>query len=213
MPVQDYYFARRAVPRFGKMFFLKVPHEAEGIGGGRSLLGSVVQEVRESLFGLGIFARSEFPIPRHMSVPGIVRQAIEKRKTKLGLNAADEVVLTLALAGANESITIKTEASLVAGIGAFPSIPADLGIDINYALMKEATLQLGPKSQLQYIPLGYLGRLYAFVKGKHRQVVPSGAIEDNNIVDTVLLAKNFHVTFHSDKDFDAKFDAKLQTYA
>lgn len=33
MPVQDYYFSRKAVPRFGKLYFLKVLQEAGSEGG------------------------------------------------------------------------------------------------------------------------------------------------------------------------------------
>jgi hypothetical protein len=45
MSSSDYYWSRQLVQGVGKMWFLKMPQEAEGNnGGGASLLGSVVRE-------------------------------------------------------------------------------------------------------------------------------------------------------------------------
>lgn len=208
MPVQDYYLSRKAIPRFGKLYFLKVLQEAESEGGGRSLLGSVVQELREGLFGLG----QHYPVPLHMSKPGIVREAIEKNKRHLDLDASDPVVLVQKLAPVQQSVVIKRKDSFGAGAGPFPSLPAHFGLDIDYSLMRHVTLAFGKNTQFEYIPLGYFGRLYQYLDGDDRNVDRSGVIEDNNIVDSILLAREFHVTFESEKDFGADFEAKLKAF-
>ena len=209
MPAQDYYFSRKAVPRFGKLYFLKVLHEAESEGGGRSLLGSVVQELREGLFGLG----QHYPVPLHMSKPGIVHDAIERNRKHLDLAAGDRIVLSQKLAPVQQSVVIKRKETFGAGVGPFPSLPANFGLDMNYSLMRQVTLAFGMNTQFEYIPLGYFARLYQYIDGDHRKVDRSGAIEDNNIVDSILLAKEFHVTFESEKDFDADFKAKLKAFS
>jgi len=83
MSIEEYYFARNTIPRFGKLFFLKVLQEADSSGGGESLLGSVVQEVEDKVWG--IFPGKEYPVPIHMSAPTIVRKAIEENKGSLGI--------------------------------------------------------------------------------------------------------------------------------
>lgn len=208
MPVQDYYFSRKAVPRFGKLYFLKILQDADSEGGGRGLLGSVVQELREGLFGLG----QHYPAPLHMSRPGIVRAAIQRDKKHLGLGAEDRIVLVQKLAPIQQSVVIKRKDSFGAGVGPFPSLPANFGLDIDYSLMRQVTLAFGTNTQFEYIPLGYFARLYQYVGGDHRKVDRSGAIAENNIVDSILLAKEFHVTFESEKGFDADFDAKLKAF-
>jgi len=208
MPIHDYYFSRKAVPRFGKLYFLKVLHEASSEGGGRSLLGSVVQELRDGLFGLG----QHYPVPLHLSKPGIVRDAMEKHKEHLGLDADDRIVLSQKLAATQQSLVIKRKESFGAGVGPFPSLPGNFGLDIDYSLMRQVTLAFGKNTQFEYIPLGYFARLYQYVHGDDRKVDRSGAIGGNNIVDSILLARAFHVTFESEKDFDADFEAKLEAF-
>jgi hypothetical protein len=68
---------------------------------------------------------------------------------------------------------------------------------MDYSLMRQVTLAFGMNTQFEYIPLGYFARLHQYVDGDDRKVDRSGAIEDNNIVDSILLAKEFHVTFES----------------
>jgi hypothetical protein len=191
------------------MYFLKVLQEADSDGGGRSLLGSVVQELREGLFGLG----QHYPIPLHMSKPGIIREAIEKQRRKLDLDASDPVVLALRLAATQQSVVIKRKDSFGAGVGPFPGLPANFGLDIDYSLMRQVTLAFGKNTRFEYIPLGYFGRLYQYVDGDDQKVDRSGVIEDNNVVDSILLAKEFHVTFESEKDFNVGFEAKLKAFS
>lgn len=209
MPVQDYYFSRKAVPRFGKMYFLKVLQEADSEGGGRSLLGSVVQELREGLFGLG----QHYPVPLHMSKPGVVREAIEKHRKQLGLNPKDPIVLRQTLAATQQSVVFTRKDSFGTGVGPFPSVPANFGLDIDYSRMRQVTLTFGEKTRFEYVPLGYFARLYQHVGGDDGKVDRSGVIENNNVVDSILLAREFHVTFESEEDFDLTFDAKVKTFS
>lgn len=50
MSSSDYYWSRRLIKGFGKMWFLIVPQEANSSGGGASLLGSVVNEISGQIF-------------------------------------------------------------------------------------------------------------------------------------------------------------------
>ena len=65
---------------------------------------------------------------------------------------------------------------------------------------------------MRYIPTGYLAQLYQAVSGDATQIQPGLAIriDDNYIVDQILLAQDFSITFESEADFDAEFNAKLE---
>jgi len=91
-----------------------------------------------------------------------------------------------------------------------PSLPANIGIDVDYSRLKRAELQFSDDTVLKYIPLGYLGRLFSHLQGDDLKIVPSGALRKNNVVDSVLLARNFIVRFESEEAFDANFEAKLE---
>lgn len=209
MPIDEYYFSQRAVPKFGKMYFLKVPQEAGSTGGGESLLGSVVKEVTDWTTFLHVIPWRWYPVPRHMSTPAGVLKYMETNREKLALDS-EPIVLEVKLAGAKEGITFKREATFGGGISKFPSIPAELGLDVDYSLLREAKLSFSAGTRMKYIPTGYFGRLHALVNGKHRQIDSSGVIGDNNIVSSILLAKDFTVVFKSDKTFNTEFKLKVE---
>ncbi len=206
-----YYFTSRAMPKFGRLYFLKALQEASSDGGGESLLGSVAQSVCDSRF-IGLWCMEHFPVPAHMSRPKIVREFIERRKSRFNLRPEDTVVLTQNLLPAQSSIEVGRKYVFGAEAGPFPAVPVTLGIDVDYSLADSVSMQFGPDARLQYIPLGYLGQAYSVVSGDSKQIDPSGVLEDNYVVDSILMAKEFEVRFTSTKTFTASFQAKLEAF-
>ena len=205
MAIEDYYFTQRAIPGLGKLLFLRVLQEAGSSGGGESLLGSVVQEAQDRV--LGIFPGKSYPIPMHMSAPRSVHDALEANRQALGISGP--IVLEVELAASQQTVHVEKRSVYQASVAPFPALPANLGLDIDYARMRNVELSFAEGTLLKYIPLGYFGRLYAHVEGEQRRVVSSGVLERNNVVDAVLLARSFEVLFESEEAFDREFDAKL----
>jgi len=208
--LSDYYFCREKVPGYGRHFFLKVPQKAEDPGGGESLLGSVVEEAYETV--LGFIRHSWYPVPRHVTEPRVVRRALERRVQSGEISIDADVVVSVGLAAASESITVERGASFEGGVGPFPGVPVNLGVDIDYSKMRKAVLGFGEGTRMAYIPMGYLARLYQNVEGDDRRIEPLGLLGRGNVVESILLARRFSVTFESEKAFDAGFESKLRTF-
>ena len=209
MSIEDYYFSQKGVPRMGKMFFLRDLQEADSPGGGRSLLGSVVQEVREKI--LGIIVTQEYPVPMHMSAPGVVFKVIDSMRNQLGFSGSEPIILPQILAAAQRSVTIKRKYMFGAGAGPFPSVPVNLGIDVDYGRAREVTLSFGEGTRREYIPQGYIARLYKHVGGDPASI--DVTLAENSVVTSILVAKNFKVTFESEEKLDSEFEAKLNNFA
>jgi len=209
MGIEDYYFSQKGILRMGKMYFLKDLQKAASPGGGRSLLGSVVQEVREKF--LGIFVTKEYPVPMHMSVPGVILKAIESRRSQLGLSDSNPIILPQNLIPAQRSLTIDRRFIFGVGAGPFPSVPVNLGIDIDYGRARKITLSFGEGTEREYIPLGYLARLYEHVEGNPASI--DITLAENNVVTSILVTKNLKVTFESEATFDSEFKTKLESFA
>ena len=207
MAADDYYWSEGLIKGFGKMWFLLAPQEASGGGGAQSLLGSVVEELSGGWLGLG----RKFPAPYHMTTPGLVLNAIDARRGALGLAGA-QLVESATLAGPTQNYKVDRKGSLKAGAGPFPSLPANLNLDIDYSRMRNITISFGDSSTAHYIPTDYLARLYRSEQGDLKKLFPSVVIpiDDNYIVDEILLARDFTVTFDSDSKFDDEFTAKLE---
>lgn len=209
MSIEGYYFSRKGVLRMGKMYFLKDLQEADSPGGGRSLLGSVVQEVREKF--LGIIVTKEYPVPMHMSVPSVILKAIESRRSQLGFSDSEPIILPQNLASAQRSVTIDRRYIFGAGAGPFPSVPVNLGIDVDYGRARQITLSFGEGTKREYIPLGYIARLYDYLGGNPASI--DITLAENNVVTSILVTKNLKVTFESEAKFDTEFKAKLKSFA
>jgi hypothetical protein len=192
----------------GKMYFLKDLQKADSPGGGRSLLGSIVQEVREKF--LGIVVSKEYPVPMHMSVPRIILKDIESRSSHLGFSDSDPIILPQSLVPAQRSLTIDRKYIFGVGAGPFPSVPVNLGIDVDYGRVRKITLSFGEGTKREYIPLGYLARLYEHVGGDPASI--DITLAENNVVTSILVTKNLKVTFESEAKFDSEFKAKLKSF-
>jgi len=208
MGAQDYYFSSKSMPTLGRMWILKMLQEASGSGGGLSMLGSVVQEASErgGFLGLGV---SHYPVPMLMSQPRIVTRALAGVRPELGLKPDDPIILIQGLTIANQSIMVDRKDAFTTGVGPLPSLPATLGLDVDYGKMLSATINFGARAELRYIPLGYLGGLYRHVNGTATAVDPTGVLENNYVVDSVLLTTDVEVSFTSAERFTADFNAKL----
>jgi len=208
MGAQDYYFSSKSMPTLGRMWILKMLQEASGSGGGLSMLGSVVQEASErgGFLGLGV---SHYPVPMLMSQPRIVTRALEGVRPELGLKPDDPIVLIQGLTIANQRIMVNRKDAFTTGVGPLPSLPATFGVDVDYGKMLSATINFGARAELRYIPLGYLGGLYRHVNGTATAVDPTGVLENNYVVDSVLLTTDVEVSFTSAERFTGDFNAKL----
>jgi hypothetical protein len=188
------------------MWFPLAIHEASSLGGGLSLLGSVVEELSSGIFGWG----DRYPAPYHMTTPRLVLSALSRNRDALGLD--EPFVLETTLTPSTQTLKVKKKDSLKAGVGPFPSLPLNVNLDIDYSRMSNVIVQFGQDTRVMYIPTDYLVRLYQLVDGDSRKIDPSVAIEidDQYIVDQVLLANELAVTFESEADFSASLDGKLE---
>lgn len=209
MSSSRYYFSRKLVKGFGKMRFLINLQEAASSGGGRSLLGSVVKELRSGGF-LGIGAE-HYPMPAHLSTPGMVLGALGARREALELGD-ESLTLETELRPSAQTLRVTKKDSYQAGLGSFPSLPVNVRLGIDYERMASVEMSFGPSTRLEYIPTGYLSRLYRTLDGDSGKVDPAVAVDvdENAIVDGILLARELSVAFESTSDFDAEFDANLQ---
>jgi hypothetical protein len=204
MPPSDFYWSRNLIRGLGKMWFPLSLQEATSTGGGESLLGSVVEELHGGFLGL-----QQYPAPYHMATPKLILDALQKRRSALELPA--ELTLRANLAVPQQTLNVTKKASLKTGVGPFPSLPGTFSLDVDYSRMVSVSISFGSNTHIKYIPTDFLSRLYNSVKGDAAKVDKNLAIriDDNYIVDQILVANEFTVTFESQEEFDAEFQAKL----
>ncbi|MCU0566657.1 MAG: hypothetical protein MUF49_08680 [Oculatellaceae cyanobacterium Prado106] len=207
MSSSDYYWSRQLVQGAGKMWFLKIPQEAEGNSGGASLLGSVVREKSGQLFpggsGLNIIGK-DFPVPQHVTTPQLLLNRILANRQALKIPETENIVEEIALAGVDKLVIEKSD-RLEADIGNFPSLPVHLEID--YGRMERITLQLGSNTRKRYILRGYLKRLKDSVGNDDSLITTDVSIDKETIIDEILLTDRYSVTFESVERFSPKFKA------
>jgi len=206
MPASDFYWSKRLIPGFGKMWFPLAIQEATSSGGGLNLLGSVVEELKGGLFGL--FER--YPAPYSMAKPRLILEALQHDAVSLGINGT--IVEAEKLSAPAMNLQFSKKDALKLGAGPFPSLPVALNLDVDYSLMEKIEIRFGASVDVEFIPTDYLARLYRQYGGDARKALPGVAIEvdANYIVDQVLLARDFSIAFESSQQFDAEFDAKLE---
>ena len=210
MSSSEYYWSRKLVRGFGKMWFPIVAHNASSPGGGESLLGSVVKEIVSGWFSfLGI--GEHYPMPYHMTKPRLIHDRLDAGRSELGIGSNENLILEAGVNAPGQTLRVEEKHKLKADVGPFPSLPVSAGLDIDYSRIKNATIQFGPDTKVQYIPRDYLARLHRSLDGDSDRIDPSVAIDiaENYIVDRILLAKSFTVTLESKSKFDAEFRAKL----
>jgi hypothetical protein len=206
MSSSDFYWSRRLIKGFGKMWFLIVPQEANSSGGGASLLGSVVNEVSGQFFpqGLGIVVRGlDFPEPNHLTTPQLLLKTIESRRKALGLKDGEQIVSEIKLPDLN--IVFEKSDTLKSSAGNFPSLPISLEVD--YSRIEKISIQFGANTRKLLIPTGYLSGLKNSVGGDDRKITTDVNIDKETIVHQILLTDRYSVTFESVSAFDSNFEA------
>jgi len=208
MSSSDFYWSRRLIKGFGKMWFLIIPQEANSSGGGASLLGSVVNEISGDLFpggsGIIILGR-DFPEPNHLTTPQLLLRAIASRRKELKLADDEEIVAEVKFPDLN--IVFERSDALKSGVGNFPSLPLSLSID--YSRMEKISIQFGANTRKLFIPTGYLSRLKEFVGGDDSKIATDINIDKETIVHQILLTDRYSVTFESASAFDSNFEAAI----
>jgi len=207
MPSSDYYWAQHLIKGFGKMWFLKLPQEADSPNGGRSLLGSVVNELRGGIFSSTGLIGKDFPEPNHLSKPQLLLKRIEELRQQLSIAKEESLIQAIDYSGHRTDIEKRNILKL--GSGDFPGLPISLSID--YLRMARITVEFGPNTRLEYIPTDYLGRLKKFFNGDDTQVDPAAAIniDRETIIHRILLSDEYSVMFESIEEFDSHFEASI----
>jgi hypothetical protein len=207
MPSSDYYWSRRLIQGFGKMWFLIVPQEADASGGGASLLGSVVNELSGGLFPAnGGLIGKDFPEPNHLTTPQLLLKAIESNRKALGFADDERIVQEVKFPDLN--VVFEKDDKLKAGIGNFPSLPVAFSID--YSRMENISIQFGANTRKLFVPTGFLSRLKDFVGGDDQKIAPDVNIDKETIVHQILLTDRYSVTFQSTSTFDTNFEASVK---
>ncbi|MBW4659752.1 MAG: hypothetical protein KME15_13830 [Drouetiella hepatica Uher 2000/2452] len=206
MSSSNYYWSRRLVRGFGKMWFLIIPQEANSSGGGASLLGSVVNEMSGGLFpggaGFTIIGK-DFPEPNHLTTTQLLLKAIESHRKELKLADDEQIVVEVKYPDLN--VVFEKSDALKSSVGNFPSLPVSFSID--YSRMEKISIQFGANTRKLFIPTGYLSRLKDFVGGDDSQITTDISIDKETIVHQILLTDRYSVTFESASAFDSNFEA------
>jgi hypothetical protein len=207
MSSSDFYWSRRMIQGFGKMWFLIIPQEADSSGGGISLLGSVVNEVSGGLFpsGGGIIGK-DFPEPNHLTTPQILLKEIENHRKELGLLNDELIIQEIKLP--NLKVDFEKTDSLKSGAGNFPSIPVAFSID--YSRMEKASIEFGGNTRKLLIPTGYLSKLKNFFNGDDKKITSDISIDKETIIHQILLTDQYTIVFESSSDFNTNFESSLE---
>ncbi len=139
MSSANYYWSRRLIQGFGKMWFLIIPQEADSSGGGASLLGSVVNELSGGFLpGGGRIIGKDFPEPNQLTTPQLLLKAIEARRSELSLATDEQVVAEVKYP--DLSVVFEQGDTLKSGVSNFPSLPVSFSID--YSRMAKISMAL-----------------------------------------------------------------------
>lgn len=206
MSAGQYYWSQNLIKGFGKMWFplaLKSLKDEND----ESLLGSVVQQLG-SVF---LFVGSHYPAPYHMTTPNLILRRLNELRQEIGLQNGDEIVTREHLVVPGQTLKITKKTAVKGDIGPFPAIPASVNFDIDYSRMESVTISFGDNTEIRYIAVDYLARLYKYLNGDANQIDPGIAVEidENYIVDQVLIAREFDVQFESQAEFSMSIDAKI----
>jgi hypothetical protein len=203
MSIDTYYFARLKVETMGLIFFLKQLQAASSSGGGEALLGSIVKKIDQPF-------QTTYVVPQSLDAPRLLLKALEARKEALGI--ADSLTLRTIVAAGTETSRIGRKNSLLGGSGPFPSIPMNAHLNVDYSRMKSVTIAYGPETYYEYIPMGYLGRLYQAVNGRSSPDMGGGLLTDNAFVMQVLMARNYSVVFEASGEIKSDIDVNIAAF-
>ena len=202
MGVDTYYLSKTTEGKFGSVFLLKQLQDAEAsTGGGKRLLGSVVQWIDE-------FIGTDYPIPQVMTNPQALILELQNRKAELGISG--DVTLQIKVNAGTETIKLEKKKVFNVGVGPFPSIPLNIGLDIDYSRLKTISIAFGAGTFSEFIPTGFMAALFKALKGKPTAAMGGSLLKA--YISQIVLAKKYSVSFESTEKFDAGFEAKLKTF-
>lgn len=204
MPIGTYYLSKTGQGEFGSVFLLKqLQHAESSSGGGKNLLGSMVQWISK-------FLDKDYPIPACMSTPRALIHELENRRQELGITG--DVTLQIKVAPGSETIKLERSVVFDSDVGPFPVIPFNMNLDIDYSRMQSIDIIFGEGTYSEYIPTGYMTNLYQKFGGKPSDKIGGELLMKNAYINQIVLAKNYSVSFESTELIDAGFDTKLATY-
>ena len=206
MSYSDFYLARKVASRVGlgrKIWFLKVPRDANVSAAGRDLLGSVVEEKN-------VFLGKDYPIPFHLTEPKLLLDKLAHNKSDVGLG---DVTLTKKESTAGVQLTFNKESGLdFEATASLPGVPFKIDLNLDYGRVYKVELSFGDGSEIEYIPTDFLSRLARYYDGDDSKVDPNLAIDisDNLIVDQIVIAKDYSLSLHSDRKFETGLEVGVE---
>lgn len=203
MSIDQYYLSRQKVENYGLVFHLKCIQEAGSSGGGDALLGSVVKTIDQPL-------QYTYVVPESLIEPRLLVYCLENHRKQLKIQG--DIVLRSNVAPYTEKTVITHEQSLQTGIGPFPAIPVSLDFTVDYSHMESLTIEYGAETFYEYIPLGYLGRLHAWLGDRITPETGGRLLRSEAFIVQILKAKNYSVTFESKKKFGVDISAKVAAF-
>jgi hypothetical protein len=210
MSVSTYYLSKTKEGKFGSVFFLKQLQDVDSSGGGKNLLGSMVQWIDDNgPMGIGL-GGTDYAIPQCMSTPRALIKELDRRSVELGIDGSS--TLQIKVSASKETIKLEKKALFDLGVGPFPLIPLNIALDIDYSRMKTITLLFGEGTFSEYIPTGFLAALYEVLKGKPTPAMGGKLLEKNAYISQVVLAKRYSIKFESSMAFSSGVDAKIKQY-
>jgi hypothetical protein len=203
MPLQDYYLAREKIDTKGLQFYLKQLQVKDSSGGGRALLGSIVDYIDE----VGEYT---YVVPASLTTPQILLKELEKRRDEYGIDGP--VSLMREIAPGTETMKLQKKNTFQLGVGPFPAMPFNFGFSVDYARMDSISMVHGEGSYYEYIPMGYLAKIYERVKGRPTAELGGKLLLKEGVIVEILLAKNYTVTFASTEKLGSHFEAKMKAF-
>jgi hypothetical protein len=206
MGIEDYYLAKYTdAGNKGSLFLLKQLQRQDSSGGGEALLGSVVPVIKKS---------EEYPIPQSLLAPKILLTKLELERNRGNLPGlpAGSLTLKIDIAAETEAIKLSKDKMFKLGIGFFPLIPFNLGLDIDYSKMQSISLSYGNGTYYEYIPTGYFVQLFNLLRGEPTPDIGGNLLKKQGFISQMIFANNYSVTFESTEGFKTDFDAKLEAF-
>ncbi|MDX2227328.1 MAG: hypothetical protein SFY92_09595, partial [Verrucomicrobiae bacterium] len=202
MAIHDYYLGRQKIDTKGLQFFLKQLQLRESSGGGRALLGSIVDYIDP-------LGEMTYVVPASITTPQILLNELVRRREEYGIG---EPTLVRDIAPGSETMRLTRKNTFQNGVGPFPGIPFNFGLSLDYSRNVTITMTHGEGSYYEYIPMAYLARIYNRVKGKPTRELGGRLLLEEAVVIEALFAREYSVSFESSQTFGPAFEAKLKAF-
>ena len=203
MGIDTYYLGRDKIETRGLFFHLKQLQVSTTPGGGRALLGSLVDLIDP-------FAALTYVVPAPVTRPQILLHHLEAEAVRYGIEGP--VTLRRDIAPGSATLKLARRAAFQSGVGPFPSLPANLGFSLDYNRARSITLTHGKGSYYESIPPEYLGRVHRRFGQNPPPALGGRLLLKEAVVTEVLLVRDYSVTFTSTHKFAPGFEARLKAF-